>query len=388
MKRAFAERSTGSAPTGILRRNQVAIRHFQRADFARSLKIALDCAPLLDPPTGVGRYVAELAAALEARNVDLARYAVALRGENPGNIARARLPARVAHVFWKRSTWPSVEKLTGSPDVVHATNFVLPALRSAAGVVTVHDLSFLRTDVFPGGERLRDLVPWSIARAARVIAPTQAIADEIEERYAVPPEKLAVTHEGVSSLFFGASPLSDTVLGRMGIPGPFVIAAGTIEPRKNLRRLLDAWSHVGSDLEGWTLVLAGPKGWGPDLPETPGVILTGWVEDETLPGLYAAAEFFCYPSLYEGFGLPPLEAMAAGSPVLVGNYPAASEVLGDAALVVDPLDTEALTEGLRRLGTDPALRKRLQLAGRARATGFRWEDTAKATIEVYRSVLQ
>jgi glycosyltransferase involved in cell wall biosynthesis len=212
------------------------------------------------------------------------------------------------------------------------------------------------------------------------------IADEVADRYAVSPDRFAVTHEGVSPLFFGASPLSDTVLGRLGIPGPYAVAVGTLEPRKNLVRLLQAWSAAA--LEGWTLVLAGPRGWGPDLPETPNVVLTGWLGNETLPGLYAAAEFFCYPSLYEGFGLPPLEAMAAGTPVVAGNYGAAREVLGEAALIVDPLDVDGLVDALRSLASDEALRRRLQVAGRARATGFRWEDTAKATIGVYRSVLQ
>jgi glycosyltransferase involved in cell wall biosynthesis len=288
---------------------------------------------------------------------------------------------------WKRFGAPAIERLTGPVDIVHATNFVLPALRSTPGVVTVHDLSFYRDDVFPGGERLRELVPWSVERASGVIAPTRVIADEIAERFGLPPDKLHVTHEGVAPVFFGASPLPDTRLGRMGIPGPFAVAAGTIEPRKNLTRLLQAWRAASDELRGWTLVIAGPKGWGADLPETPGVILTGRLDDETLPGLLAAASFFCYPSVYEGFGLPPLEAMAAGTPVLAGGYGAAEEVLGDAAMIVDPLDVDALAGGLVSLASDRALRARFQVAGRARAAGFTWLGTGKATIRAYRSVL-
>lgn len=356
---------------------------------------------MLDPPTGVGRYTAELADALERSGVSLARYAVAWGGRVPellnGPATRIKLPARLAQSLWQRGWGPSVETRLqragqragqAGPRLLHATNFVLPRLERVPGVVTVHDLSFLRDDVFPGGERLRELVPWSIERAAKVIVPTAAIGAEIQERYSVPGEKIAVTHEGVSPLFFGASRLSDTNLGRMGIPGPFVVAVGTIEPRKNLARLLAAWRIVHERLPEWRLVLAGPKGWGPELPETPGVILTGWVGDETLPGLYAAADVFCYPSLYEGFGLPPLEAMAAGCPVVAGRYSAAEEVLGDAAVLVDPLDVDALADSLITLATDEPLRRSLQVAGRARAATFTWDGTSKATINAYRDVLE
>jgi glycosyltransferase involved in cell wall biosynthesis len=188
-------------------------------------------------------------------------------------------------------------------------------------------------------------------------------------------------------VFFGASPLADQSLRTWGITRPFMLAAGTIQPRKNFDRLLQAWRAASADLRDWTLVLAGPAGWGPELPETPGVRLVGWVGDETLPGLLAAADVFCYPSLYEGFGLPPLEAMAAGTPALVGNYTAAPEVVGDAALLVDPFDVGAMAEGLVRLASDDELRRELVMAGKARAAEFTWARTAAATIGAYRSVL-
>jgi glycosyltransferase involved in cell wall biosynthesis len=352
------------------------------------LKVGYDAGPLLDPPTGVGRYTAELARSLEARGVELRRFAVSLKGAaTDHDIARWRLPARLARELWKRFDRPSIERLTGPVDLVHGTNFVLPALGGLPGVVTVHDLSFYRDDVFPGGEALRELVPWSIERAARVIVPTEAMGLELQSRLGLLEEKISVTHEGVSPVFFGATPLSDTVLGRMGVPGRFVVAVGTIEPRKNLARLLAAWTRVRRDLPDWTLVLAGPRGWGPELPETEGVVLTGWVGDETLPGLLAAADVFCYPSLYEGFGLPPLEAMAAGTPAVVARYSAAEEVVGDDSVLVDPLDVEDIAAGIARLATDEGLRSRLVLGGRARAAGFTWESCAKATLEAYSAVV-
>jgi glycosyltransferase involved in cell wall biosynthesis len=326
--------------------------------------------------------VRELGEALVARGLDLHRYAVALRGEPPADVARLRVPARLARVAWRSLGRPRIERLTGRVDVVHATNFVLPPA-GAPGVLTVHDLSFYRDDTWPGGHRLRELVPWSVERAAVVVTPTRAVAAEVQARYRVSDDRLVVTPEAVSPVFFGATPLSGSALARLGITGPFVVAAGSIEPRKNLPTLLQAWRLVADDLEGWTLVLAGPKGWGPQLPETPGVVLPGFLGDETLPGLFAAAEIFCYPSLYEGFGLPPLEAMAAGTPVIAGNYSCAAEVLDDAALLVDPEDAEALAEALRSLASDEGRRRRLALLGRARASDFDWAKTAAATEGAY-----
>lgn len=349
------------------------------------LRVALDCGPLLDPPTGVGRYVRELATSL-APHCEVVRYAVAYGGGRDDSITRWRLPARAARWSWRRLGRPHLERLVGAVDLVHATNFVLPALRSTPGVVTVHDLSFLRDDTWPGGERLRDLVPWSLRRAASVIVPSNAVRLEVGERYGLEDGRVVVTPEGVAPAFFGATPLGAEALGRLGIPGRFIVAVGTIEPRKNLARLLRAWRGARSELPGVSLVLAGPKGWGPELEATEGVVLTGWVGDATLPGLLAAAEAFCYPSLYEGFGLPPLEAMATGTPALVGSYDAAPEVLGDAALLIDPLDTDALTDGLVRIASDDPLRRKLASAGRARASTYTWERTARLTAAAYRRV--
>ena len=353
--------------------------------------VALDVGPLLDPSTGVGRYARELARNLALQGAAVKPYAVALRGSPRGSlegpIARWRVPARLAQSSWRRFDRPSLRLLVGRVDVVHATNFVLPALAGLPGVVTVHDLSFERDDTFPGGERLRDLVPWSLARARRVLVPTEAIGAELSERYGFDRSRVVITPEGVSPVFFGALPLADAALRAMGIRRPFAVAVATIEPRKNLIRLMEAWRALDRDLPDWTLVLAGPRGWGPRLPRTERVVTLGWVGDETLPGLLAAADVFCYPSLYEGFGLPPLEAMAAGVPCLVGRYSAAEEVLGDAALVVEATDVNAIARGLATLAVDDELRRRLAMSGRARASGYTWERTAAATLAAYRQAI-
>lgn len=351
------------------------------------LRIGYDVGPTIDTKTGVGRYTSELQRSLLLQGVDLRPYAVALRGKTGPDVARWRWPAKFVQAQWIRRGRPPIERLTGEVDVVHATNFVLPALERARGVVTVHDLSFYRDDTFPGGERLRSLVPWSVERASRVITPTLAVADEVSERLGISRDGISVTPEGVSPVFFGATPLADAALERMGIRRPFAVAAGTIEPRKNLPALLQAWERTADLLGEWTLVLAGSHGWGPQLPRTPRVALTGWVGDETLPGLLSAADIFCYPSLYEGFGLPPLEAMATGTPVLAGNYPCAQEVLSDAALIVDSTNVDSIVDGLTRLATDPELSQRLGWAGRARASSFTWERTATLTIAAYGDAL-
>ena len=290
--------------------------------------------------------------------------------------------------LWRRTGRWAVEGLTGDVDVVHGTNFVLPALESAAGVVTVHDLSFLRSDAFPGAMRLRELVPWSIERAQRVIVPSQAVRGELAEEYGVAQERVAVTREGVAPHFFGATPLGDAALDGLGVRRPFALAAGTLEPRKNLTALLQAWRDAADELSEWTLVLAGPPGWGPTLPKTPGVVLTGWLGDETLPGLLAAADLFCYPSLYEGFGLPPLEAMAAGTPVVAGDYPCAREVLGDGAVVVDPTDKESLAAAITSVARDGSLRKSLTMRGRSVASSYTWQRTASETMRAYQAALE
>lgn len=350
------------------------------------MRVALDWTPLLDPPTGVGRYTRHLTEALEERGVAVTRYAISRgAGRSPAR-ARWRVPTRLVQTSWRKLGRPSIDHLVGEVDVVHAPNFVLPVTRRLPAVMTVHDLSYLSDDAFPGGHRLRDLVPWSLERAARVLVPSEAVRAELLERYRMDPERVVVTHEGVAPVFFGAAPLSDAALARMGIQRPFALAVGTIEPRKNLPRLLAAWRRAAPD--GWTLVLAGPSGWGPDLPRTDGVVLTGWVGDETLPGLLAASSFFCYPSLYEGFGLPPLEAMAAGVPALVGRYPAAAETVADAALLIDPTDVDAIAEGLTALAADESTRARYARAGKARAAGFTWDATAAATLSAYRATLE
>ncbi|HET7482309.1 MAG TPA: glycosyltransferase family 1 protein [Actinomycetota bacterium] len=351
-----------------------------------TLRVALDHGPLLDPPTGIGRYTRELAEHLTVQGVDVAPFAISLRGSRPG-IPTWRMPAKVVHAAWRAFGRPSLESLVGRVDVAHGTNFVAP-VAGAPAIVTVHDLSFLDADAAPVRRHWARMVPWSVERAARVLVPSHAVAGEIQDHYGIDPAKIVVTHEGVSRTFFGAMPMADSVLAERGIRRPFALAVGTIAPRKNLRRLLAAWSIVQREHPEWQLVVAGPSGWGPELPETSGVVTTGWVGDETLPGLLAAADLFCFPSLYEGFGLPPLEAMAAGTAAVVGSYPAAAEVVGDDAVIVDPGDVASIAAGIAGSIGDEARRADLARRGRARAAAFTWERTARLTLEAYRAAAE
>ena len=351
------------------------------------MKVAYDVGVPIERPTGVGRYIAELAFALDELGADLRPYRVSLRGRSLEGVAHWRIPARVAHFGWRKSNRPAISHLVGETALVHGTNFVLPALGASKGVLTIHDLSFDPQSGFGGNKRLSVMVPWSIGHASVVVVPTATVGAEVAARYGYPNDRIFVTPEGVNPSFFDAVPLVDAELGALGISRPFAIAVGTLQPRKNLLRLLDAWQRVATQLTGWTLALVGHQGEGPPIPDSPGVATTGWVDDRRLHGLLASAEFFCYPSLYEGFGLPPLEAMAAGTPALVGDYPAALEVVGDCALIVDRMNPNDIAEKVLRLAQNDGLRQRFAIEGRAHAATFTWNRTARATMDAYKAAL-
>jgi glycosyltransferase involved in cell wall biosynthesis len=351
------------------------------------VRVAYDCHSLLTSPTGIARYTQRLGLALEERGVELRRYAVGWSGSPPQGVAHRRLPNPIVHRTWRAAGLPSIFGLTGPVDLVHGTEFVLPPLKGVPGVVTVHDVSYLRDDAFPGAQRLRSLVPWTLRRAARVLVPSRTVAAELEDAYGAVAGTVVVTHEGVGEEFFDAVPLDATRLAALGVKRPFALVVGEVQPRKNLPALVEAWGRARSRLPAWSLVVAGPAGWGPSLPETEGVTPVGWVPDDVLPGLMAAADLFCFPSHYEGFGLPPLEAMAAGTAVLAGRYDSADEMLGDAAHLVDQHDVGALAEGIVSVATDDELRAELSRRGRERARAFTWERAAGLTLAAYEEVL-
>ena len=368
------------------------------------MRVGLDATPLLGVRTGVGRYVEHLFAALAGdaaeHGEELVATAFTLRGRSdlptavPGSVStRARpVPARALLAAWARAEIPPVEWLTGRLDVFHATNFVLPPLRRAVGVVTVHDLSYLRTPdtVSAASLRYRTLVPRGIDRAAVVCTPSDAVAAEVREEYRLEPDRVVVTPLGVDAGWFDTAAPKPSWLADQGLPERYLLFVGTREPRKGLATLLSAYAGLRSTAPDTPpLVLVGPPGWGPAL-DTAGlpadaVRTVGYLPGEALRGLVAGAACLVFPSRYEGFGLPPLEAFAAGTPVVASDLPVTREVTGRHARLVPVGDADALADALAATLADGGPTGAAER--REHAHGFTWTRCATATRVAYRRAL-
>ena len=361
---------------------------------------------LLRPvPGGIGRYVRALTdhlPAVAAADRGAGTWIVgrhpagrlATAGLVPGVNARLAWPGRVATRTWVTLRRPRLPAgVLADLDMVHATSAAVPPTGGRPLVATVHDLAFRHyPDAYPAaGRRYHDRAARIVAgEAARVIAVSQATADDLTELYGVEPARISVVPLGVEPPGAADQAAAAGLLADLGVRGPFLLAVGTLEPRKNLPRLLAAFGEVTDELPDHFLVVAGPVGWGPTLRPTwdsVRVKLAGPVDDRVLQALYRTADGLAYPSLYEGFGLPVVEAMAHGLPVLTSDRSSLPEVAGDAAVLVDPLDRGAIAKGLVRLVTDSALRRRLADAGPRRAARFTWSATAAGTWAAYRGVL-
>lgn len=348
--------------------------------------------------TGTERYCLEITRALIAAAPEHRFVLYFNRPPPPGLLPRG------GHVVWRVIPSPrlwsvgrlSLEVRVRPPDVLFVPAHSLPPLAPRASVATIHDLGYL---VFPGEHPpatrlLRDRANrWSAARARRVIAISEATRADLIRRYGTPPGKIDVVHHGHDPSF---RPIRDphqlaAVRARHGLETPYVIFVGTLQPRKNLERLLLAFDRVaGPGEQPLTLALAGGIGWqearlrralaGLRAPDR--VRVLGYVPDDDLPALMSGALALAFPSLYEGFGLPALEAMACGTPVLASNTSSLPEVVGDAGLLVNPLDTEAIAGGLDRLVRDAELRRELAERSLARAAGFTWVRAARQTLGV------
>ena len=337
--------------------------------------------------------------ALQERD-DLDLVGVAARHDEPPPAAFA-LPVPVAHLplprvalyeAWHTVRWPRVEQATGPVDVVHATAIAVPPTRAPL-VMTIHDLAFLADPTQPTRHGLRFFRRGTeLARrhADLVLVPSEATARECRD-HGFDAERIRLVPWGVDVV-----PLSDAEVQSArtahGLDRPYVLFVGTMEPRKNLRRLVEAMAQLdGRELD---LVLVGPEGWNTDVAAllatlegtSIGVHPLGFLAPDDLPPLYAGCAAFCFPSLREGFGMPVLEAMAQGAPVVTSSGTATAEVAGDVGLLADPGDAGAIAGALARILDDPALAANLGARGRARAATFTWERTAELTAAAYAEV--
>lgn len=284
-------------------------------------------------------------------------------------------------------------------DVLHV-QYTSPPFCPAPVVATIHDLAFEHmpeTFTRRGSFQLKLTVRRTARRAARIATVSEYSRQDILRTYKLPPEKVAVTYNGVESHFItqNESPSeAEDIRRRFGVGGDFLLAVGSLQPRKNLVRLIRAYSRLRNENGDFTaqLVIVGRKLWLADeiFAEVKkqrwaeDVILTGYVEDQDLPKLYRAATAFVYPSLFEGFGLPPLEAMACGTPVVTSNVSSLPEVTGKAALLIDPKNESELASALLRITGDQSLRAKLREQGIEQARKFTWRAAAEKTLQLYR----
>lgn len=373
-------------------------------------RIAIDYTPAYEQGGGIGRYVRELVAALSAEDTqtDYRLFVAGATGEklppapgpnftwHPTRIT----PAWLARI-WHRAGIPyPVEGFTGKVNLYHATDFVLPPVQKhTRTLLTVHDLSFVRVpeSASPSLKAYLDkVVPRSAQRADHILADSTATKTDLIELYNIPADKITVLLSGVDSRFQRQSD-EDVAQARTkyGLDtAPYIFSIGTVQPRKNYVRLIHALKQLHADGYPVHLVIAGGKGWlddpiyasiaESDLQDF--VHFIGFAADEDLPALYSGAECFAFPSLYEGFGLPVLEAMACGTSVLTANVSSLPEVAGDAALLIDPYDTDAIAHGLKTLLSDSEKRHAYVQQGLARAPLFTWRKSAQQLLKIYQTL--
>ena len=371
--------------------------------------IVVDVSPAVHHRAGLGRYAAELVKALAPQLPgDLAIfYHAAGRADlfPPLDVLPARpcpLPAKPWRLrvmladFFHRP----MDALIGPARLFHATDHLLPPFRALPAVFTLHDLIFrLYPETHMPLNRwfLTLMMPRFLRRADAIIAISECTRRDAIRWYRVPEDRIMVIYEGVDPRFRPAPPEAiAAVRARYDLPDRFILYVGTIEPRKNLPPLFAAYRIM---LERWPdlgLVVGGKRGWLTrgtfralrDLGLEGRVRFLGYVPDEDLPALYSAAAVFAFPSLYEGFGLPPLEAMACGTPVVVSDASSLPEIVGEAGLRVPPDRPDDWAAALATVLSDATLRARLRERGLQQAARFRWAEAAERTVEVYERVLR
>ena len=351
------------------------------------MRVALDVTARISGVTGVARYAAELDAALVRRGIDVRRYAMGRAPHPaPAGTRRIRVPLRVLHAAWSRSELPRIEWLCPSADLVHTLDLIAPPTRLPS-VATVHDLdAVVHPDLHPPREvSVQRVQLESLRRADVILADSGATARALAGA--------GVGEERVMVVPLGRTALPDAAAATVAGADRYVLCVGRIERRKGQDVLVRAMAD--SRLASTALVLVGPDGLGADEVRAEVVRLglagrvrfEGPVEDDRLAGLYAGASVFSLASRGEGFGLPVLEAMAVGLPVVATKIDALTELTADAALLVPVDDAAALADALVAALDDGAVRDRLGSAGQARASSFTWDACAMATVAAYQRLL-
>ena len=364
------------------------------------IRVAVEASAVPARLTGAGVYVAKLLAAMGARD-DLALEVFCAPGSaavvaapglrlHPVAAAQAGRPARIA--------WPQL--LAGraaGADLLHGVHYELPLASRLPQVVTVHDLTLLTNPEWHEANKVR-YFGWALRRAVRaarrVLCVSATTARDLAERLEVAPWRIDVTRLGTDLRPAGEAEVA-ALRRRLRLDGPYLLGLGTVEPRKDLPTLVRAFASLAGELPH-RLVLAGLAGWGQGtlaaaVAETgvaDRVLLTGYLPEADKAALFTGADVFAYPSRYEGFGLPVLEAMACGTPVVTTTGGSLPEVAGDAALLVDPGDPAALAAALAKLAGDPAAGQAAAARGRARAATFTWDRCAAETAAAYHRALE
>jgi glycosyltransferase involved in cell wall biosynthesis len=362
------------------------------------MRIGLDGIPLASPKTGIGHYTLELARALaklapndEFELLSPVRFISSLE-HPPSNLRQVEAARRR---FWFIAGLPLYIR-RHSVALFHGTNYEIPWWNECPAILSIHDLSLLlhpETHESRLVRRARYRLPLMARWATRIITATEFIKKEVSEHLKIDPEKIAVTPYAPRHNFrpLERSETEQTRL-RLGVEDVFVLFVGTIEPRKNLITLLRAFSEILKNTElRPQLVIAGQEGWlvGETLNyvQSEGlsdrIKFTGYVTDRDLRALYSSCAVCVYPSLYEGFGLPPLEAMACGAPVITSDVPSLTETVGNAALLVAPTDVQKLARAIVEMLRDQEQRTHFSRMGLERASQFTWERTARLTLDVY-----
>lgn len=367
------------------------------------MRIALDMQPCGGQMTGIGYQTYELARRLvPSETFQIRGHLFNFMGRNDHSALHSAMPFPVMEnklmpygVY--RRLWQFIpvryETFFGEADIFHFFNFIVPPRISGKVITTVHDMTHIRFPETVDRRNLRRVqrgLDYSIARSEIIMTNSEFSKSEIMGLCGVPEEKIRVVYPAAS--VSGGTCDRDELFGRLGIKGPYVLYVGTIEPRKNLTRLLLAYQKLRDRRETvHKLVLCGGRGWNNEgfyatlekLPNKDDVLITGYLSDAEKNTLLSHADAFVFPSLYEGFGVPPLEAMHWGAPVVCSNAASLPEVAGDAACYVDPLSVESIAEGIEQVLTDGHYARRLAEAGKIRCQRFDWDVSVGKLAQIY-----